>query len=132
MNEDIVSFETAKVAKEKGFNWSCVKHYDKNGSIFMDDMSNDENDHDEYAAPTQALLQKWLREEHRINVESNYLPNIDQYKCLFIPMDLPKPKTFDSISEGLNSRKKYLGKNKYYIYEDALEDGLYQALILIK
>lgn len=53
--EDIISFETAKLAKEKGFDSNNeIYHFEdiKILGIF----------------PTQSLLQKWLREKHDIHI----------------------------------------------------------------
>jgi hypothetical protein len=107
MKEELITFETAKLAKEKGF--------DLNGH------TNDE------VSPTQSLLQKWLREVHKINVESNYLPNIPGYRCLFVPMT-------DKISmeEKYKLFSKYYGRNTHDSYEEALEEGLQEALKLIE
>ena len=64
MKEKIISFETAKLAKDKGLNLKNIKidHYDINGNIepkiglvYLQ-------------APTQSLLQKWLREKHNIHI----------------------------------------------------------------
>ena len=73
------------------------------------------------------LLQKWLREVHKINVESNYLPNIQKYRCLFVPMTKKIP---NKIKYSL--RSKYYGNIDYNTYEEALEAGLLEGLKLIK
>jgi hypothetical protein len=82
MKEQIISFETAKLAKEKGFNWECSytwseadkgveSAFDLTGEMYF---SNEEienalaNGFTVYMAPTQSLLQKWLREEHDIHI----------------------------------------------------------------
>ena len=75
-------------------------------------------------------LQKWLREVHKINVESNYLPNVEKYKCLFIPMTLKKPSEYSTPGTAFTSRFNYLGKENYNTYEEALEIGLQEALKL--
>ncbi len=94
MTEQLVSFETAKAAKEKGFNWKVVYGYTSKGNLtnivqtdglipnfisqFEDlnkyviteqDIADGENTDNWviYSAPSQSLLQKWLREVHNIN-----------------------------------------------------------------
>lgn len=132
MQESLISFETAKLAKEKG-----VK-LDING-LYWEDGSYDSGENalvyeefqDVMSAPTQSLLQKWLREVHKINVESNYLPNVEKYRCLFIPMTLKKPSEYSTPGTAFASRFNYLDKENYNTYEEALEIGLYQALKLI-
>jgi len=71
MTEEIITFETAKLAKE--INFDIIQNYDEISSLY-----NEEGNHvyyhnygfmysgleDNYiSAPTQSLLQKWLREE---------------------------------------------------------------------
>lgn len=90
------------------------------------------------AAPTQSLLQKWLREEHEIQVyatmeslgsdewgysyEINYLPkehqNAKRRVCRFEYID--SYKEFGSTYEGA-----------WDTYEEALESALLEALKLI-
>jgi len=48
MTDQLITFETAKLSKEKGFD--LINHL-KNG-----------------LPPTQSLLQKWLRENHNIHI----------------------------------------------------------------
>lgn len=75
IHEELCTYEVAKLAKEKGF----PQDPDKNDHCLMycwDGLRNihplamwivwemEEYDHDNlYAAPTQSLLQRWLREE---------------------------------------------------------------------
>ena len=144
MEEQLISFDTAKLAKEKKFNIPCENFYieyidddvadlfnyeEQRGSGYAELYRN--NQEFKYSAPTQSLLQKWLREVHKINVESNYLPNVEKYRCLFIPMTLKKPSEYSTPGTAFTSRFNYLGKEHYNTYEEALEIGLYQALLLI-
>lgn len=128
MEEQLISFETAKLAKEKGFILSHPLYlYDKNGEILNLKKSFDLArqtfllDNTTILASTQSLLQKWLREVHKINIESNYLPNVEKYGCLYIPMS-GKTKLSDL---------KYVDKRRFDNYEEALELGLQEALKLI-
>jgi hypothetical protein len=145
MKDELISFSTAKLAKEKGFDIPTINCYNVDnrllefipvikggikdavlhgGDILFDDWNN--NGKESKSAPTQSLLQKWLREKHKINVESNYLPNIPGYRCLFVPMT-------DKISakEKYKLFSKYYGTINYDTYEEALEAGLQEALKLI-
>lgn len=71
-------------------------------------------------------LQKELRNAHKINIESNYLPNIPGYRCLFVPMT-----NKISNKEKYKLFSKYYGKTNHSTYKEALEEGLYQGLKLI-
>ena len=89
MNEAYVSFDTAKLLKEKGFDWKCNHYYMENisgdehyllpGSIMYGEDYNKRIKLNELgvnintssgkiSAPTQQMACRWLREEHNILV----------------------------------------------------------------
>ncbi len=78
MKEKLVTFETAKLAKEKGFNIPSRYYYNQKHNKIDYDLHeaqvvdgtyvNSFVNLLDYPAPTQSLLQKWLRERHRIDV----------------------------------------------------------------
>lgn len=88
ITEDYVSFETAKLLKEKGFNWECRTFWKKwNGKITLchctsahafefcyNSMLENYNDEEEtnIAAPTLQMAMKWLREVHHIIIDIYY------------------------------------------------------------
>lgn len=122
MEETLISFKVAKLAKEKGFDWETQKVYDadetniKNPTIYIygEDLSGD----DELYAPTQSLLQKWIREVHNISIK------IDDFYT-------ESKLRFDCNVCKLGSQEDN-PKGCYSNYEEALEEGLYEALLLIK
>ena len=71
ITEDYVSFETAKILKEKGFNVCCLMQYLDNEHPFLADRrdecgcyyKNSELASDEYSAPTLQMAMKWIREK---------------------------------------------------------------------
>ena len=82
MEDTRITFETAKLAKGKGFpqetNRLEIPYYNYKGE-FKGDVSDwrvrkyirgeDTSDIEFVSAPTQSLLAKWLREEHNIHIE---------------------------------------------------------------
>ena len=79
ITEDYVSFETAKLLKEKGFNGdiaSCYILEDSTHHIMSDKVvqseyyeSQDSNEHGHLIqAPTLQMARKWLREIHDIDI----------------------------------------------------------------
>ena len=90
MTDELVKFETAILAKEKGFDEKCFSYYAKqfndsfkneNGQIFNCVVKDDDGDVIGFSnrrnakgqphiviAPTQSLLQRWLREKHNIDI----------------------------------------------------------------
>lgn len=148
MKEQLINFETAKLAKEKGFNEKCkFHHYSvaisraqkrafpfKESELletYMRDRSNSELSNKRYSAPTQSLLQKWLREVHNIHVEI-----YSWYTGTFYAFNLFKGKDSTNLvdidwSES-NTYHKERGTSSVYSYEEALEKGLQSALKLIQ
>ena len=115
MEDKLVSLETAKLAKKKEFNEICQYYYeilDKPINLQKMSCSNAEG-YKQPTAPTQSLLQKWLREKHNIHLIAYKNINIDGYDWCYI--------TTDGITN----------INSYKTYEEALEAGLYQALLLL-
>ena len=72
ITEDYVSFETAKLLKEKGFDEPCVWAYDPNSASFSKSYHEPKNstlNEYEYSQPTLQMAMKWLRETHNIFIE---------------------------------------------------------------
>lgn len=79
ITEDYVSFETAKLLKEKGFDEKCMSYYG-HGEFQLGHpkymKSNTDRDgvacngvpYDAYNDPTLQMAMKWLREEHNLFV----------------------------------------------------------------
>ena len=136
MKEQIISFDTAKLAKDKGFK-NTTPH--KLGRSYYNHLGKLNGDVIEYIkafvnekdtthlntidAPTQSLLQKWLREEHDINCFVEFKPNIKKWDYCTYPMKL-------NGKEYVQLRQKQI-QNSYNTYEEALEVGLVNALNLI-
>lgn len=117
MIDKLVSFPTAKLAYDKEFKEDTLKRYTIEENGFPPGILNHSNVG--IPAPTQSLLQKWLREVHGIlcfvtsreyGVEScnGYYYHIGK-------------SIHSSIEDGQSKT-----------YEEALEIGLHEALKLIK
>ena len=77
MKEDYVSFEIAKLLKEKGFDWEVHRSYLVNDNVFIPGDINDVPlRKDAIRIPTLQMAMKWLREEHDIFIAINIIPNI--------------------------------------------------------
>lgn len=65
-HEEICTYEVCKLAKEKGFDVPTFDWYDYKGIYhkgFIPHKLHECPRYKEYYAPTQSLLQRWLREE---------------------------------------------------------------------
>lgn len=154
MEDTLVGFETAKLAKECGFNELCREGYGINGDIknvhyiwwkfntTNQDIDNtnakiketrkvlypDEKYEPDFicTAPTQSLLQRWLREEHGliISIEPTFTyaltTNVGYYAYV------------KKVNKEINTLE-YLYLDIYFsaTYEESLEIGLLEALKLI-
>lgn len=63
ITEDYVSFGTAKLLKEKGFDEKCYVNYSSNGST---QHFNYQTPSDGVPCPTLQMALKWLREVHNL------------------------------------------------------------------
>lgn len=70
-----------------------------------------------FSAPTQSLLQKWLREEHSLHIMISCLLGGGGYM-------------FD-VLETMYGDKRTVCVKEFKTYEEALENGLQEALKLI-
>lgn len=153
MQESIVGFELAKLAKDKGFKELCLNYYFEDGEL-RENILNTTNGYygeevtfeyeelienwndgfltkkdgsrcfgcnksngylETYSAPTQALLQKWLREIYEVHIVIQ--------------------KVIGNRGAKIESKSYIFERNPwktYPTYEEALEDGLFETLKLIQ
>lgn len=123
MKEELITFETAKLAKEKGFDEVCSYLYENSKEIVYTTHKNSGlNKHfDWYSAPSQSLLQRWMREKYNIHIEITWNPN-ETDKHYYASLNyIVGAHNKDTLNEAIT----------YITYEEALEVGLYEALKLI-
>lgn len=161
MKEQLISFETAKLTKEKGFNLLTHSYYFEDsefrehslkgtngyyGEEYEFDLSEfNENWNDKwltkktgnkcfgcskqqgyletFSAPTQSLLQRWLREIHNIHLNVEYYPDRET-KNYCITGDYKTLNQWTWID--------HENDIDFDTYEEALELGLSKGLKLIK
>jgi len=144
----IITFKTAKLAKDKGFNLNSQAFYgcddpvsgESNKLILRDwekwiNFGKEDSTQDGtaiYSAPTQSLLQKWLREVHGIHIV--IIPTVTSYwtyKTLTVLSERDNDiiKGIKSVSD-LPPYDNVCGED-FSTYELALEDALQKSLILI-
>jgi hypothetical protein len=126
MKDELVSFEVAELAKKKGFDW--MSYFYEDGEFFYEWLVYEDSQIDVSRVilrPTQSLLQRWLREEYQIIVNS--YANASGY-CWESHYTPERGGTHIADSE-------FSGPNEsgcWNTYEQALEKGLQKALELIK
>lgn len=72
ITEDFVSFETARLLKEKGFDIYVPSFYDVEGEFNGSVAYWNWNIWSRYSAPTLQMTMKWLREVHNIAIETEW------------------------------------------------------------
>jgi hypothetical protein len=122
MTDQLISSETAKLAKEKGFPKHMLNHPSSNCSYCHGTGTIDTGSHIPskcmYCGTcTQSLLQKWLREIHNIAVTAVRVQWRKYHKYFWELVD--------------NNDNWYESRVGYKTYENALEHGLYNVLKLI-
>ena len=125
IHEEICTYEVAKLAKEKGFPQDVFGTCQMNSSCYLEDgrfykdgcICPIEN---AYTAPTQALLQRWLREERNIHIE--IVATASGYFWIADKVNGTAITDSDILDRGINDG------GCWDIYELALEDGLKYAL----
>ncbi len=143
MEEQLVSLETAKLAKEKGFTIYTQKVYVETlehtlemgrggdrafpyqATRVLTSGKFDEWDVVHCKAPTQSLLQKWLREVHNIHLKIE-ISNIGRYYYQLYHFE---PKNKSNVLFFINQDTN---QTKHNTYEEALEVGLQEACNLVE
>jgi hypothetical protein len=149
--DKLISFSTAFLAKRKGFNQPCYDYYFKEelqerfiaqypnvgteAVVYLSDFVDTYNlNLNKFAAPTQSHLQKWLREEYKCFVEVQYISHNDDDTPLtgFKYVAFVNYFKVSSFNENYNpeSIDDYIS-SEFDTYEEALENGLFNALKLI-
>lgn len=128
MKDELISFETAKLAKEKGFNEPCRyfcnnevynESFRKDATFTNTDLASDylkDLYNNSITQPTQSLLQKWLRETFKLHIK------IDLDEEYFKPI----------IIDFNHGNKAIVLPVRCNTYEIALEYGEQKALKQIK
>ena len=123
ITEDYVSFETAKLLKEKGFDENCAALYslesgefDKRGVGYV--FNNSQWDF-YITAPTLQMVMKWLRENYGLHCDIGY-DDLDWFwNIISVSDDVPvedRPKMIQ------------LGTACHKTYEDACADAIKYCL----
>ena len=108
IKEDYVSFETAKLLKEKGFDVNCYTHYSSDGqNVYY----NYQTPSDGINRPTLQMAMKWLREVHnfhiRIDRASKYWNYTIRKLKLFGTNDLSYNVDFNTYEKACEAAVKH-------------------------
>lgn len=128
MKDQLISFETSKLAKEKGFDIKVPNVWYNNGVSKCRIVTSDTLFDTEYYASTQSLLQRWLRDVHNLSVCISFRKvdgkKVDGINSVYYDV-------FIYYLTGGDAWKKIHMSEISDVYEEALEKGLQEALKLI-
>lgn len=140
MEQDLISFEVAKLAKEKGFDEPTWDYYCGDNPVrsgVLDDGKikwNSDSDYsgpDVYAAPPQDLLNKWIREKKNLHIEikvEDSVINPKFYWSIFGRYkDYNTIRCLENSGEGTPKTQE-----KFLTYAGCLDAALKQALLIEK
>ena len=119
IEEQFVSFETARLLKEAGFDEVCRSAYYATGNIAVMYERNSMLSPGYVSRPTQVLAARWLREVHRLFIEIFYRITGFNYEIIYTKTDEVAFTTHEP-------------KINFISYEGCLEDALQEAIKLIK
>jgi len=127
ITEDYVSYEVAKLLKEKGFDSPCMGRYSVRSKEFHLDCTKMCNNGGlfECAAPSQAMVMKWLREKYNIyiSIQPDFLSDKDYKMCWCWSANILHDNCIttkgyqcyiETYEEAANSAIKYCLENKLY------------------
>ena len=134
IHEEICTYEVCKLAKEKGFPQDeCgvnIGYYAWDGLRKIHSLVNsfawyDEYNHDDlFLAPTQSLLQRWLREKKGIQIYIDSDLDFDDETFVY-EWQIANKENFDNGGFEIH---RYNSVESHSTYELALEDALKYAL----
>lgn len=125
MEEKIVEFSTAKLAKEKGLDYIfvnyiyCIGYADIKASdkLIMSKRNNTKGQPHLALAPSQYVLQMWLMEKHKLYVSVD-VNDFSLNPCIISDYDNVYKRKYEIIKHEFS----------FFEFQKALEVGLYNAL----
>ena len=116
LTESYVSFDTAVLLKEKGFDVPTREHYYSNGimSSVITEYNQWNDNSDMFSAPTQQLTMRWLRET------TNYELNVF---CTEVDENFKRGYSYD-IYNVIDVEEKSYQEHGFNTYEEAVEAAL--------
>lgn len=119
ITEDYVSFEVAKLLKEKGFDERCRNSYNLEGKFYVHTQWHYPITTIGYVAPTHQMAMKWLRKTHNLFIGVNTVIGSDKnwgYEVFIQKQEVPIPSKilwdrFNSYEQAVDVAIKYCLEN---------------------
>ena len=136
MEEELINFKTSELALEKGFDIRVDGRYYWNGFVYVLSKKGAikwYKDSDSFPAPTQSLLNRWLREKYGVHIV--IIPTVTSgwtYKTVRVISELDNDVIIGLKSVDSLPPYKEVCAHDFSTFEEAFEDGIYESLKLIK
>lgn len=132
IQDEIVTHEVAKLVKEKGFPQDVFGTCEMKSACYLEDGRFYKDGciypiENAYTAPTQSLLQRWLREERGIYIEV-YIDWEDSIDYNMIKYSWRVSTTYKVGDKKIGGRIRNESELYFDTYELALEDALAYSL----
>lgn len=127
ITEDYISFEVAKLLKEKGFDGDIILWYDEDGKMFYKHKYDINRawrvraNQEVYECPTMQMVMKWLREVYKLNIQP----------CIVRTLELKKAYNATIYDDNCEQIKSHFGCNIFCgfpTYEEACEAAIKYCL----
>lgn len=144
MQEQLISYKTAILAKEKDFDWVCRSYFKATSSDVIRETIDsgvsygilpDNEKVTCYLRPAQSTLQEWLREVHNIETEVyTYISSSIKkviYRGQIVKHNRKEISKISPLYEESKDTNKLSPPIDFNTYEECLEELLFQALKMI-
>ena len=121
INEDYVSFETARLLKEKGFEGRMHTFYTEEGTEMESAYVVPSNFSPIYR-PTLQMAMKWLREVHHLHISIEMGFDVDNHQYFFFVPSVCK------FSSKTGEYQTPFGETEFDTYEEAAEAAIKYCL----
>ena len=125
MKDELITYKTAQSAKEVGFNEWCQDSWSGDKIMPTNDFTKKH-----LFAPTQSLLQRWLRERHNIHVLARRTDNTDHtyYQVWVYDANIYESRGY---GQALKVSDRGHSETCEHSYEKVLEIGLQRGLKIL-
>ena len=121
INEDYVSFETARLLKEKGFEGRMHTFYTEEGTEMESAYVVPSNFFPIYR-PTLQMAMKWLREVHHLHISIEMGFDVDNHQYYFFAPSVCR------FSDKSGEYENPFGEKEFDTYEEACEAAIRYCL----
>ena len=128
ITEDYVSYEIAKLLKEKGFDKDINRRFSPHFVYNNDGRFSGPSWDTEYNAPTLQMALKWLREVHNIHIQVLRYPAKIKKGSESNKYSKPWYYQYSNLTEIDGIDTEFIGMDEYDTYEQAVEAALLYVL----